>query len=309
MLAGLQLLAVGFFRKCVVADFAGIFVNNVFGDLANANTLSLLVAGALFMVQLYCDFCGYSEIAAGSARIMGIKLSKNFDRPFTAVTVQKLMRRWHMTLTSWFTDYVYIPLGGNRKGKTRQVLNVLIVYVLCGLWHGANWTFVLWGLYIWFFMFIEGLIKKPVRNFCSKKNINLGNPVIVVIRRVVVFMITIFSTFFFRAENITQIGVIYSKFFTSFGFGLNYFDATLASLGMKVIDMIEIVLILSVMYKLYDLAYDTSFMQIDENGNAILAKNRYFKNIIICLLVVAIALGWFMLISNDAVSEFVYFQF
>lgn len=309
LLAGLQLLAVGFFRKCVVADFAGIFVNNVFGDLANANTLSLLVAGALFMVQLYCDFCGYSEIAAGSARIMGIKLSKNFDRPFTAVTVQKLMRRWHMTLTSWFTDYVYIPLGGNRKGKTRQVLNVLIVYVLCGLWHGANWTFVLWGLYIWFFMFIEGLIKKPVRNFCSKKNINLGNPVIVVIRRVVVFMITIFSTFFFRAENITQIGVIYSKFFTSFGFGLNYFDATLASLGMKVIDMIEIALILSVMYKLYDLAYDTSFMQIDENGNAILAKNRYFKNIIICLLVVAIALGWFMLISNDAVSEFVYFQF
>ena len=103
--------------------------------------------------------------------------------------------------------------------------------------------------------------------------------------------------------------MIYSKFFTSFGFDLNYFDATLASLGMKVIDMIEIALILGVMYKLYDLAYDTSFMQIDENGNAILVKNRYFKNIIICLLVVAIALGWFMLISNDAVSEFVYFQF
>ena len=309
LLMGLQLLAVGFFRKCVVADFAGIFVNNVFGDLANANTLSLLLAGALFMVQLYCDFCGYSEIAAGSARMMGIKLSQNFDRPFSAVSVQKLMRRWHMTLTSWFTDYVYIPLGGNRKGKARQVLNVLIVYVLCGLWHGANWTFVLWGLYIWFFMFIEGLVKKPIRNLCSKKNFNLDHPVIVVFRRVVVFVITIFSTFFFRAESITQVGEIYKQFFTTFGFSASYFNATLNSLGMKVIDIIEIALILGVMYKLYDLAYDTSFMQVGENGESTLVKNKYFKNIIICLMIVAIAFGWFMLISSDAVSEFVYFQF
>ena len=309
LLAGLQLLAVGFFRKCVVADFCGVFVNNVFGDLESANTLSLIAAGALFMVQLYCDFGGYSEIAAGSARMMGIKLSKNFDRPFSELTLSKSMRRWHMTLTSWFLDYVYIPLGGNRKGKFRQILNVFIVYMLCGLWHGANWTFVLWGLFAGLIMVIEGLIKNPIRNFAKKHNINYHRPWINVIRRTLVFSILIFSAFLFRAQNISQIGVIYSRIFTSFGFGLDYFNAALSSLGMKVIDILEIALILGVMYKLYDLAYDDSFIVVNENGQMAINKNKYFKNIIICLMVVAVALGWFMLISKEAVSQFVYFQF
>ena len=309
LLAGLQLLAVGFFRKCVVADFCGVFVNNVFGDLESANTLSLIAAGALFMVQLYCDFGGYSEIAAGSARMMGIKLSKNFDRPFSELTLSKSMRRWHMTLTSWFLDYVYIPLGGNRKGKFRQILNVFIVYMLCGLWHGANWTFVLWGLFAGVVMVIEGLIKNPIRNFAKKHNINYHRPWINVIRRTLVFSILIFSAFLFRAQNISQIGVIYSRIFTSFGFGLDYFNAALSSLGMKVIDILEIALILGVMYKLYDLAYDDSFIVVNENGQMAINKNKYFKNIIICLMVVAVALGWFMLISKEAVSQFVYFQF
>lgn len=309
LLAGLQLLAVGFFRKCVVADFCGVFVNNVFADLESANTLSLIAAGALFMVQLYCDFGGYSEIAAGSARMMGIKLSKNFDRPFSELTLSKSMRRWHMTLTSWFLDYVYIPLGGNRKGKFRQIINVFIVYMLCGLWHGANWTFVLWGLFAGLIMVIEGLIKNPVRNFAKKHNINYHRPWINVIRRTLVFSLLIFSAFLFRAQNISQIGVIYSRIFTSFGFGLDYFNAALSSLGMKVIDILEIALILGVMYKLYDLAYDDSFIVVNENGQMAINKNKYFKNIIICLMVVAVALGWFMLISKEAVSQFVYFQF
>ena len=309
LVAGLQLLAVGFFRKCVVADFCGVFVNNVFADLESANTLSLIAAGALFMVQLYCDFGGYSEIAAGSARMMSIKLSKNFDRPFSELTLSKSMRRWHMTLTSWFLDYVYIPLGGNRKGKFRQIINVFIVYMLCGLWHGANWTFVLWGLFAGLIMVIEGLIKNPVRNFAKKHNINYHRPWINVIRRTLVFSILIFSAFLFRAQNISQIGVIYSRIFTSFGFGLDYFNAALSSLGMKVIDILEIALILGVMYKLYDLAYDDSFIVVNENGQMAINKNKYFKNIIICLMVVAVALGWFMLISKEAVSQFVYFQF
>ena len=309
LLAGLQLLAVGFFRKCVVADFAGVFVNNVFSDVANANTLALLTAGALFMVQLYCDFGGYSEIAAGSARMMGIKLSKNFDRPFSEVTLSKSMRRWHMTLTSWFTDYVYIPLGGNRKGKFRQIINVFIVYMLCGLWHGANWTFVLWGVFAGTIMIIEGLIKDPVRKFAAKHNIDYHKPWINIIRRFFVFFILIFSAFLFRAQNISQIGVIYSRLFTAVGFGVDYFKAALSALDMKVIDMVEIALILGVMYKLYDLAYDDSFIVTDQNGNASIVKNKYFKNVIICLMVLAIALGWFMLISKEAVSQFVYFQF
>lgn len=303
-LAGMQLLAVGFIRKCVIADFCGVFVNNVFGDIASATTLSLLIAGGLFMIQLYCDFAGYSEIAAGSARIMGIKLSKNFDRPFTATTIQRLMRRWHITLTSWFTDYVYIPLGGNRKGKFRQILNVFIVYILCGLWHGANWTYVFWGLLAATIMMIENIFKNPVRNFAKRKNIDYHKPVINAIRRAGVFLILIFSAFFFRAQSVGQVGEIYAKLFTSFGFGINYFKNSFASLNMHWLDAIEIALILIVMRRLYDLAYDESFIQEKPTSQIVFQKIT-----IIAISIVAIGLGWFMLISSEASSAFVYFQF
>ena len=308
LLAGFQLLAVGFFRKCVVADFCGIFVNNVYADLGNANSLALLAAGALFMMQLYCDFGGYSEIAAGSARLMGIKLSVNFDRPFKETSLQRSMKRWHMTLTSWFMDYVYIPLGGNRKGKARQILNIFIVYALCGLWHGANWTFVLWGIFVGTIMIIEGLIRKPIRKYAQEHNINYDKPWINVFRRIGVFFILMLSTYFFRAQSISDLGLIYKRLFTTFGFGMTYFSASFVSLGIHVLDLIEIALMLAVMYRLFNIAYDKTNLtdeQIKERG----ANKKYTKNVILLLMVVAVALGWFMLISSDATSAFVYFQF
>lgn len=308
LVAGLQLLAVGFFRKCVVADFCGVFVNNVFNDLSNANSLALLGAGALFMVQLYCDFCGYSEIAAGAARMMGIKLSVNFNKPFTGTSIQRAMRNWHITLTSWFTDYIYIPLGGNKKGKPRQIFNIFVVYILCGLWHGANWTFALWGVYIWAITTVEALLKNPIRNFAAKHNINYHRPWIDVIRRVFVFSIFVFSTFFFRAQSIQEVGIIFARVFTQFGFSFTYLESSINSLGMKILDFIELGLILLVMLKLYDLAYDNSFTLI-ENGGSLLTKKSFGKNLIFILMITAIALGWFVLISSEANSAFIYFQF
>ena len=304
LLAGLQLLLVGFFRKIVVSDFCGVFVNSVFSDINNANALAIIAAGALFMLQLYSDFAGYSEIALGSAKMMGIDLTKNFDRPFMATTIQRLMRRWHITLTSWFVDYVYIPLGGNRKGKARQVLNTFIVYFLCGLWHGAKWTFVLWGIYMWLFTFIEGLIKEPVRHFANKHHIDYHKPWIDAIRRVIVFIILIFSTFFFRAESLSHIGVIYKQIFTSFGFGLDYFKAALTSLGMNALDILEIVLILIIMLKLYDFAYDRSFVKKPDDN-----RKMFYRSVIAISSIIVIAIGWFILIANEASSAFVYFQF
>lgn len=310
-ICGLQLLATGFFRKCVVADLAGVFVNHVYGDLANATSLAMLVSGALFMLQLYCDFGGYSEIAAGAARLMGIKLSINFYKPFKEPSIQKSMRYWHMTLTSWFTDYVYIPLGGNRKGKARQIINVFIVYMLCGLWHGANWTFVLWGLFIATIMSIENAFKKPIRKFAADHNINYHKPWINMIRRIFIFLLLVLSTFFFRAQSISDIGLIYHQLFTKVGFGHEYFTSTLASLNMNVLDIIEIALVLVVMLKLYDLAYDKPLMDInvEQNNERMIAKKTYAKTLILSLMVLTIALGWFMLISSDATSAFVYFQF
>ena len=159
--AGFRLLLCGFFRKCAVADVLGVHVNAVFSSIGEANALAVASAGALFCLQMYCDFAGYSEIAAGSARLMGIRLMRNFDRPYLAQSYGEFFRRWHISLNQWFTSYLYIPLGGGRKGLGRKMLNTVIVFSLCGLWHGARWTYVLWGLYAAFFVCLESLLEKP----------------------------------------------------------------------------------------------------------------------------------------------------
>lgn len=144
--AGGWLLLEGYFKKAVIADSLAPFVDRVYAAPGGALGPEIILATALFGLQIYCDFSGYSDIARGAARLLGIELMENFRRPYGAAAVRDFWRRWHISLTSWFTDYVYIPLGGNRRGLARQVLNILIVFLLSGLWHGADWTFVVWGL-------------------------------------------------------------------------------------------------------------------------------------------------------------------
>ncbi len=145
--AGLLLLLSGFFRKVAVADVVGTYVTNVFSGKTPTDGAAVVMAAFLFSVQIYCDFAGYSEIASGSARLMGIHLMKNFDRPYAAIGIRDFWKRWHISLTSWFKDYIYIPLGGSRRGKVRHQLAILVVFLVSGLWHGASWTFLLWGLF------------------------------------------------------------------------------------------------------------------------------------------------------------------
>lgn len=142
---GLQLIATGLFKKVVVADRLALYVNNVYGDLAHASSVMTAIAAAFFSIQIYCDFAGYSDIARGTARFMGFELMVNFDRPYTAQSITEFWRRWHISLSTWFRDYLYIPLGGNRRSAVRNQLNVMAVFLVSGLWHGANWTFVAWG--------------------------------------------------------------------------------------------------------------------------------------------------------------------
>ncbi len=143
--AGLRPLVSGYFRKIVIADLAAPFVNTVFAaDLPDGS--AVFAAALLFGIQIYCDFSGYSEIAMGSARLLGIRLTRNFDRPYGAKNIREFWRRWHISLTRWFTDYVYVPLGGSRAGLLRQILASTVVFALCGLWHGAAWSYMIWGL-------------------------------------------------------------------------------------------------------------------------------------------------------------------
>jgi D-alanyl-lipoteichoic acid acyltransferase DltB (MBOAT superfamily) len=144
-LEGLRLIVWGFFKKVVIADRLAVLVNAVYDRPEEASGAQLLLATYFFTYQLYCDFSGYSDIAVGSARVMGFDLSPNFLRPFSARSIAELWQRWHVSLSSWFRDYLYLPLGGNRVGAARHCWNLLVVFLVSGLWHGANWTFVVWG--------------------------------------------------------------------------------------------------------------------------------------------------------------------
>lgn len=140
------LLLEGYFKKIVIADSLAPFVDRVYASPGEALGPEAVLATVLFGIQIYCDFSGYSDIAQGAAKLLGVDLMENFRRPYAAQTVRDFWRRWHISLTSWFTDYVYIPLGGSRRGLPRQIVNILAVFLLSGLWHGAGWTFVVWGL-------------------------------------------------------------------------------------------------------------------------------------------------------------------
>lgn len=145
VVSGLQLILWGFFKKVVIADRLAIYINTVYGDVHNYTGEALLLAMVFFSFQVYCDFSAYSDIAIGTARIMGFDLMENFRQPYFARSIGDFWRRWHISLSTWFRDYVYIPLGGSRVTISRHLLNLMIVFVLTGLWHGAGWTYIIWG--------------------------------------------------------------------------------------------------------------------------------------------------------------------
>lgn len=192
---GLLYILWGFFLKLVIADRAAIFVNQVFDSYQGYSYIFLCYGALLFAVQIYCDFYSYSIIAKGSAKILGYDLMDNFRAPYLSASITEFWRRWHISLSTWFKDYLYIPLGGNRKGAFRKHLNVLIVFLVSGLWHGANYTFVLWGLIHGIFNILEDSFKgttKGIRDNFIYRNI----------RRLITFVVAVLSFVIFRSKNI-----------------------------------------------------------------------------------------------------------
>ena len=143
---GLLLMIGGFVKKVVIADRMALVVDPAFGQVDTTNGITLLLAAIFYSIQIYCDFSGYTDIAIGAGQVLGIRMMKNFDTPYLSASITEFWRRWHISLSSWFRDYVYIPLGGNRRSAARTYLNTFAVFGLSGLWHGANWKYVIWGL-------------------------------------------------------------------------------------------------------------------------------------------------------------------
>lgn len=197
---GIQIMAIGYFKKMVLADRLSVFVNDVYNYPGLLHWLTILLGIFSYSLQIYFDFSGYSDIAIGCARCFGFKLKKNFNLPYASKSITEFWRRWHISLSSWFKDYVYIPLGGNRKGLARQLINQLIVMTLSGLWHGAAWNYVLWGLLNGILLVIEKALK-----------LDSGESSLRIITN---FIIVSFTWVLFRAESIDKMHRIFNALFT-----------------------------------------------------------------------------------------------
>lgn len=202
--AGLRKICVGMFKKVVIADFVAEYVNTVYNDLAGKGGLTLILATILFSVQIYCDFSGYSDIAVGSARLLGIDLMENFRSPYMARSVKEFWRRWHISLSRWFTDYVYIPLGGSRCSRWRHLRNLVITFLLSGLWHGASWTFVLWGLYHGLWLCAETFYLPKVDALQNRLQGTAGRA-FAVLRTLLTCCVVGFGWIFFRANDLSDL--------------------------------------------------------------------------------------------------------
>ncbi|HEX3007796.1 MAG TPA: MBOAT family O-acyltransferase [Bacteroidales bacterium] len=208
--SGLRLMLWGLFKKVVIADRLAIVADRVFGAPQEFNSLSLIIATIFFAFQIFCDFSGYSDMAIGAARIMGIKLMTNFDKPYQSRSVNEFWKRWHISLSTWFKDYLYITLGGNRVSVPRWYLNLFIVFLVSGLWHGANWTFVIWGALHGFYL-VFALITKDFRERVSRV---LRLDKVPFLSVMTTFMLVAYAWIFFRANTPESAFYIASHIFT-----------------------------------------------------------------------------------------------
>ena len=293
---GAKHIIVGFFKKIVVADLISTYVDSVYNNVESATALGVIIATALFAVQIYCDFSGYTDIATGCARIMGIRLMKNFDHPYTATSIKEFWSRWHISLSSWFKDYLYIPLGGNRCSPARHLLNLLVVFAVSGLWHGAAWTFVIWGVLHGVYQIIGTLTVKRRDALVIRAGYSPDSPRVVWVRRILTFILVDFSWLFFRANSTSDAFTLLARLFTGWG---NTAD-TLGVMGLDlagILTTVFTVLTLIMIDKM--LTYDDS-----PDGSQVLVERGGFV-----YYVWVIIIAWLLLYSKGTESTFIYFQF
>lgn len=299
---GLILMLWGLFQKMVISDNIAIIVSEVYDHNANYGSLELIFATILFAFQIYCDFGGYSSIAIGAARVMGFELMENFDTPYLAKTVADFWRRWHISLTTWFRDYLYIPLGGNRKGKLRKYGNIMIVFLTSGLWHGASWHFVVWGGLNGLYQVVGDLLQ-PVRDqivkwFRVKRNVASHQ----LIKVVLTFIMVDLSWIFFRANSVSQAFAILKGMCTRIHLSV-LINGSLFSLGMDK-KQCEVVLCMLVLLFAVDICKYLKLDLIEE----LTKQGMWFQYAIYLFLIFSVLIFGSYGPAFDA-SQFIYFQF
>lgn len=219
---GMKLFAWGIFKKLCIADRIAVYVNYVYGNVNDGYGLAILLATVLYSFQIYCDFSGYSDMAIGIARYLGYDVGKNFDHPYLSKSVGEFWRRWHISLSSWLRDYIYIPLGGSRVVLPRIYLNLMITFLVSGIWHGSTWNFVIWGLLHGIFQ----CIGRATKSFWKKIKVPSF------IRIFITFCLVTFAWIFFRSSNLQEAGIVISKI-AQVPQNISQFFVIKGNLGMK----------------------------------------------------------------------------
>jgi len=256
LVTGIEIMLMGYFKKAVIADRISVAVNTVFNNSHSYSGLYFFIAMLLFTFQIYCDFSGYSDIAKGCAKILGFDLMTNFDRPFLSPTIKEFWRRWHISLSTWFMDYVYIPLGGNRCSRLKKYRNLFVTFLVSGLWHGASWTFVIWGALHGVFLILGDMTREKRNRLKHILKLDFGflGKVSQALSVLITFGLASAAFVFFRANTVGDAFYIFShitwnirkwltpqylyEVFTNMG--INIFELKISAIAIGVLVLCEL---------------------------------------------------------------------
>ena len=291
---GSKLMLMGYFKKIVIADRASVLVDAIYNSPQEYKGLPLVVATLFFTVQIYCDFSGYTDIARGVAKLMGIELMINFDRPYFSKNIKEFWRRWHISLSSWLRDYIYIPLGGSRCSLIKKYRNIIITFLASGLWHGANWTFVLWGGLHGLYQVIGDLKNKiiPIKRDFFVLNI---------FRVIICFVLVAFAWIFFRANTISDAIYIIKNIFAGWEnvSDLQYLYVTFNNMGLKLFEIVilSIAILFLIFTEVISFKYDIHKLL---NKGPFIFRFVYYYILACFILMMGVFAGG---------GQFIYFQF
>lgn len=321
---GLLTMLWGLFMKIMIADNLAVYIDAVYANYVEYTGIEIILATVMFAFQIYCDFGGYTYIAIGSAKVLGFALMENFNAPYQATSVKDFWRRWHISLTGWFTDYLYIPLGGNRKGKIRKYINIFVVFFVSGLWHGASWSYVVWGMINGIYLIVQDAtiaVRQRVKQFFHVRedrfSYRLGCGL-------ATFLLVDFSWLFFRAKSIGNAVSILKQIILSlqpekiFGLAVNRMGYTMQQL----VALIFAMLLLFVFDILKNHMYLMSKNDMQSLKDGSIEQSGPFQNVFQIILSQGMWFRWlvylgllFMILVYGAYgleytqTEFIYFQF
>lgn len=294
ILSGLRRVLWGLFKKVVIADRVAVLVNHIYNDPDQQNGLTLIMATYLFAFQIYCDFSGYSDIAIGSARMLGIDLMENFKVPYLSKSIGEFWTRWHISLSTWFRDYVYIPIGGNRVVKWRWYYNLMFVFIVSGFWHGSKWTFIIWGALHGFYLVMERILKVGDK---KKEYGGIGG----VLRIFIIFNLVVFAWLFFRANSMHDAVFILQKIADVSTY---HFDITLLSESVGGIPAVTVPKLLTTLGLLGLFVGLDMFWLNRKVKDKFLSQRRWLKWSAYASVIFII-----MFLGYSGEVEFIYFQF